>query len=63
MKIYQEKIIKPRVALLQLAEHLENMFQACKVMGYSRGNDRIRKISYAKEFILNWLGLNFELQI
>lgn len=36
MTIYQEKIIKPRVGLLQLAEHLGNVSQACKVMGYSR---------------------------
>ena len=35
MTIYQ-KIIKPRVGLLQLAEHLGNVSQACKVMGYSR---------------------------
>jgi hypothetical protein len=36
MTIYQEKIIKPRVGLLQFAEHLGNVSQACKVMGYSR---------------------------
>lgn len=36
MTIYQGKIIKPRVGLLQLAEHLGNVSQACKVMGYSR---------------------------
>lgn len=36
MTIYQEKIIKPRLGLLQLAETLGNISQACKVMGYSR---------------------------
>jgi len=33
MTIYQEKIIKPRVGLLQLAEHLGNVSQARKVHG------------------------------
>ena len=36
MTTYQEKIIKPRVGLLQLAQTLGNVSQACKVMGYSR---------------------------
>lgn len=36
MTTYQEKIIKPRIGLLQLAEQLGNVSQACKVMGYSR---------------------------
>ncbi|MCC8398231.1 MAG: IS481 family transposase [Rickettsia endosymbiont of Labidopullus appendiculatus] len=36
MTIYQEKIIKPRIGLLKLAETLGNVSQACKVMGYSR---------------------------
>lgn len=36
MTIYQEKIIKPRLGLLKLAETLGNVSQACKVMGYSR---------------------------
>jgi hypothetical protein len=36
MTTYQEKIIKPRVGLLELAAHLGNVSQACKVMGYSR---------------------------
>lgn len=36
MTTYQEKIIKPRIGLLQLAEALGNVSQACKVMGYSR---------------------------
>ena len=36
MTTYQEKIIKPRLGLLQLAEALGNVSQACRVMGYSR---------------------------
>ena len=36
MTTYQEKIIKPRIGLLQLAQVLGNVSQACKVMGYSR---------------------------
>lgn len=31
-----EKIIKPKVGLLELAKQLGNVSQACKVMGYSR---------------------------
>jgi len=31
-----EKIIKHKVGLLNLAEELSNVFQACKVMGFSR---------------------------
>ncbi len=36
MTQYQNKIIKPRLGLLKLAEELGNVSQACKVMGYSR---------------------------
>ena len=36
MTTYQEKIIKPRVGLLELAKELGNVSQACRVMGYSR---------------------------
>lgn len=32
----QEKIIKNKLGLLELARHLGNVSQACKVMGYSR---------------------------
>ena len=30
------KVIKPKVGLLELAKKLNNVSQACKVMGYSR---------------------------
>ena len=36
MTTYQEKIIKTRIGLIQLAQALGNVSQACKVMGYSR---------------------------
>ena len=32
----QEKIIKNKLGVLDLAQHLGNVFKACKVMGYSR---------------------------
>ncbi|MBM3278274.1 MAG: helix-turn-helix domain-containing protein [Candidatus Handelsmanbacteria bacterium] len=31
-----EKIIKNKVGVLKLAERLGNVWQACKIMGYSR---------------------------
>jgi hypothetical protein len=31
-----EKIIKPKLGLLELAKQLGNVSQACKIMGYSR---------------------------
>ncbi len=32
----QEKILKNKLGILELAPHLGNVSQACKVMGYSR---------------------------
>lgn len=32
----QTKIIKNKLGILELAQHLGNVSQACKVMGYSR---------------------------
>ena len=31
-----EKIIKPKLGVLELAQQLGNVSKACKVMGYSR---------------------------
>ena len=31
-----EKIIKPKLGLLELAKHLGSVSSACKAMGYSR---------------------------
>lgn len=36
MSSLAEKIIKPKIGLLELAKNLNNVSQACKVMGYSR---------------------------
>ncbi len=36
MTSIQEKIIKPKLGLLELAKQLGSVSQACKVMGYSR---------------------------
>lgn len=32
----QQKIIKNKIGLLELAQHLGNVSKACKVIGYSR---------------------------
>ncbi|MEM6736499.1 MAG: helix-turn-helix domain-containing protein, partial [Bacteroidota bacterium] len=32
----EEKIIKPKLSLLELAQELGNVSQACKILGYSR---------------------------
>ena len=32
----QQKIIKPKLRVLELAQHLGNVSAACKAMGYSR---------------------------
>lgn len=36
MRSLSEKIIKPKLGLLELAKQLGNVAQACKIMGYSR---------------------------
>ena len=36
MVTQQEKILKPKLGLLELAKQLGNVSAACKVMGYSR---------------------------
>ena len=36
MTSLSEKIIKPKLGVLELAKQLGNVSQACKVMGYSR---------------------------
>jgi Winged helix-turn helix len=32
----EQKLVRPKLGLLELAKHLGNVSQACKVMGYSR---------------------------
>ena len=36
MTTQQEKVLKPKLGLLELARHLGNVSQACHIMGYSR---------------------------
>ena len=36
METVNHKIIKPKIGLLNLAEELDNVSQACRIMGYSR---------------------------
>ena len=36
MTMTEQKIIKPKLELLELAKNLGNVSQACKVFGYSR---------------------------
>ena len=36
MTTQQEKILKPKLGLLELARQLGNVSQACQIMGYSR---------------------------
>ncbi|SKB62399.1 hypothetical protein SAMN05660226_02297 [Parapedobacter luteus] len=38
----QQKIIKNKLGVLELAQHLGNVSKACKVMGYSREPVEIR---------------------
>jgi Winged helix-turn helix len=32
----QNKLIKPKIGLLELANKLQNVSEACRIMGYSR---------------------------
>ena len=47
METVNHKIIKPKIGLLNLAEELGNVSQACKIMGYSR--DTFYRYKHAKE--------------
>jgi hypothetical protein len=40
----EQKIIRAKVGLLELAKQLGNVSQACKMMGYSRDSPRVRAI-------------------
>ena len=36
MTTQQEKVLKPKLGLLELARQLGNVSRACQIMGYSR---------------------------
>ena len=40
----EQKIMRAKVGLLELAKQLGNVSQACKMMGYSRDNFRFKEL-------------------
>jgi hypothetical protein len=48
----EQKIIRAKVGLLELAKQLGNVSQACKMMGYSR--DRFYRLKELYDKVASW---------
>ena len=50
-----QKIIRPKLGVLELAKQLGNVSQACKVMGYSRDSFYRFNLNPAAQCLPDWV--------